>query len=51
MTSVNGEVSECSFEDNVAATSGGGLAQAQGSGDISYSVFVNNQVRRRPVRV
>lgn len=46
-TSVNGDVTECSFEDNVAANSGGGVAQSQGSGDITYSVFVNNQVRTR----
>ena len=47
MTDVNGAVTECSFEDNVAANSGGGLAQSKGSGDITYSVFVNNQVCAR----
>ena len=45
LTSVNGDVSECAFEDNVAANSGGGLAMSQGSGDVAYSIFVNNQVR------
>ena len=44
-TLVEGAVSECAFEDNMAGNSGGGLSQSEGGGNIDNSIFINNQAR------
>ncbi len=45
-TLVEGAVSQCAFEDNMAGNSGGGLSMSEGGGNIDNSIFINNQARR-----
>ena len=47
-TLVEGAVSQCAFEDNMAGNSGGGLSMSEGGGNIDNSIFINNQVLLRP---
>ena len=49
-TLVEGAVSQCAFEDNMAGNSGGGLSMSEGGGNIDNSIFINNQARRWPTR-